>query len=439
MRSIVRGALALASLCCAAQEREAWREMNRPIEPFRIIGNVYYVGASDVTSFLITTPAGHILIDGGFDETVPLIRDSIDALGFELADVRILLNSHAHLDHAGGLAGLKELSGAKLYASAADAPLLERGGRGDPILGDSATYPAVSVDHRLKDGEIVELGGTRLTAHVTAGHTPGCTSWSFEVEEQGARHLAVSICSLSILDGMRFVERPTWPGAGADFESSLVRLRSLPAEVFLAAHGSFFRMRDKRAAQRGGAAPNPFIDPEGYRAYLDRAEASYRAALASELPEPVRVAPLGEPGQPLLLEGTVRDGQGRPVAGAKVTVFHTDARGYYTPEDERTGRMDEPNARLKATFTTGPNGRYAFATIRPGGYPVPRTDVSESDPMRLIPAHVHYEVTAAGFADRRFQLVFDDDPRMNAAWRRWAAEGGHSISSGSCDITLEPR
>src|SRR5262245_1875088 len=256
--------------------------MNQPFPPFRIIGNVYYVGASDVTSFLVATPAGHILIDGGFVETAPLIEKSLTELGFELRDVKILLNSHAHLDHAGGLARLKELTGARLMASEGDAPLLETGGRGDPILGDEGLFPAVTVDRRLKDGDTVELGGTTLTARVTAGHTPGCTSWVIEVAEGTERHLAVSICSLSILRGVRLTSEPTWPGIATNFEQSFATLRSLPCDVPLAAHGSFFDLAEKRKAQLSGVSPNPFIDPAGYRAYIDRAEARYHERIEEE-------------------------------------------------------------------------------------------------------------------------------------------------------------
>ncbi len=269
----MRDLLAVLALSAAAA-------MNQPVEPFSILGNLYYVGASDVTSFLVATPEGHILIDGGFTETVPLIRDSVAKLGFKLEDVKILLNSHAHFDHAGGLAQLKELTGARLLASEVEAPLLEAGGRGDPLLGDSAPFPAVKVDGRLEDGDVVALGGARLTARVTPGHTRGCTSWVIELAVGGEKHLAVSICSLSILDGVKLTAEPTWLGIAADFERSFALLRSIPADVFLAAHASFFDLAEKRRAQLLGATPNPFIDPAGYRRYIDRAEERYRARIS---------------------------------------------------------------------------------------------------------------------------------------------------------------
>lgn len=273
--------VALAPRPASAQLAERWQAMNRPVEPFRIAGSLYYVGANSVTSFLIATPEGHVLIDGGFEETVPLIRASVEALGFEWADVRLLLNSHAHFDHAGGLARIREETGARLAASARDAPLLERGGLGDDLLGDEAPFPPVTVDRWLEDGESVSLGGVTLTARVTAGHTRGCTTWDFEVEEAGRTLRAVSICSLSVLDGMRFGDAPTYPGIADDFRRSFEVLESLPAEIFLASHAGFFDLKGKRE-RLGGPGPNPFVDPEGYRAYVARARERFEAAVAAE-------------------------------------------------------------------------------------------------------------------------------------------------------------
>jgi metallo-beta-lactamase class B len=280
-RTLVALGLLLSS-CAAAQEREEWRAMNRPIEPFRIAGPLYYVGASDVTSFLITTPEGHILIDGGFVETAPLILESIASLGFTIGDVRILLNSHAHFDHAGGLAALKAVSGAKLWASEREAPLLERGGLGDDLLGDGAGYPPVAVDRRLADGDRVELGGIALTARLTPGHTRGCTSWEFEVRDGDVRYRVVSVCSLSILPDARLVDRPTYPGIADDYARALAVLEGLRAEIFLASHGSFFELEDKRARLGTAGATNPFVDPEGYRRYLARARSKLAERLAAE-------------------------------------------------------------------------------------------------------------------------------------------------------------
>src|SRR6266550_7424137 len=200
-------------------------------EPFRIAGNLYYVGANDVTSFLITGPEGHVLIDGGYPGTAPIIMESIAKLGFKITDVKVLLNSHAHFDHAGGLAELQKASGAELWISEGDADVVAAGGAGDPSLGPFSfvsyfpllRYPAPRVDHRFKDGAQIRVGPVELTAHVTAGHTPGCTSWSFPVRD-GKRELSVvHRCSLQPpLAASLFGPNPA---IQAEFERSFRTLR----------------------------------------------------------------------------------------------------------------------------------------------------------------------------------------------------------------------
>ncbi len=159
------------------------RAWNQPVPPFRIAGNLYYVGATEIASFLITTPHGHFLLDGGFVETAPQIEENIAQLGFKIGDVKILLNSHAHLDHAGGLAELKQKSGAKLIASAPDAELLRKGGHGDFRFGDTLTFPPVEVDQIIADGESIQLGDQKLTAWLTPGHTKGNTTWTTKISD----------------------------------------------------------------------------------------------------------------------------------------------------------------------------------------------------------------------------------------------------------------
>lgn len=279
-------AAALATLLApprlAGQADAASRSSNQPVEPFRILGNLYYVGANEVTAFLIATERGLILIDGGFVETAPQIRDNIARLGFALRDVKIILSSHAHLDHAGGLAQLKAWTGARLLASAGDAPLLEAGGRGDPFFGDRLPFPPVKVDHLLRDGEPVTLGGTTLVAHLTPGHTRGCTTWSMQAAEQGGRHDVVFVCSTSVLPGYRLIDRPTYPGIAEDYARTFATLAALPCDVFLGSHASFYGGADKARRLREGVTPNPFVDPQGYRSYLTAAAAAYRERLAAE-------------------------------------------------------------------------------------------------------------------------------------------------------------
>ena len=262
-----------------------------PVGPFRIADNLYYVGTTNVTSFLLTGPEGHVLIDGAYPETGPMIIESISKLGFEITDVKILLNSHGHADHAGGLALLQEVSGAELWISEGDAHLVERGGRGDRSFGPLrllqfigfGTFPEAHVDQRFKNGDTIRLGPIELTAHVTAGHTPGCTSWSFPVQDGERTLLAVSICSLTLSPFLSLVEPETYPGIKDDFERSFLTLRSLPADIFLASHTNWFDMQRKLSARDTAENPvEPFIDPEGYLTFIKRAEEQFLLELGKQ-------------------------------------------------------------------------------------------------------------------------------------------------------------
>jgi metallo-beta-lactamase class B len=257
-------------------------------EPFRIAGNLYYVGANDVTSFLLTGPEGHVVIDGGYPGTAPMIMASIAKLGFKITDVKVLLNSHAHFDHAGGLAALQEASGAELWVSEGDAGVVAAGGAGDPSLGPFRLltylwflrYPAPRVDHRFKDGATIRLGPLELTAHITAGHTPGCTSWSFPVRDGNRELLVVHICSLTLPPALSWGK---YPEIRADFERSFRVLRSLPADIWVTSHAREFGRWRKFSARAGAADPvAPFIDREGYLRYIDSAEVRFRKLVAEQ-------------------------------------------------------------------------------------------------------------------------------------------------------------
>jgi metallo-beta-lactamase class B len=289
-RLIVLGAVvALAAVLGTQWKAAIVRNRSIPDEPFQIAGNLYYVGATGVTSFLLTGPEGHVLIDGGYPETAPLIVASIAKLGFDIRDVRVLLNSHAHFDHAGGLRALQQASGAALWISEGDAATIAAGGAGDrasfgPLrfLG-MGRFPAPRVDHRFRDGDTIRVGPLALTAHVTAGHTPGCTSWSFPVRHGDRELLAVDVCSLSLLPFMKLVAPESYPGIRSDFERSFRTLRALPADLFLGSHGSFFDMARKRRARADAADPvAPFIDRDGYHGYIDHAEQRFRETLAEQ-------------------------------------------------------------------------------------------------------------------------------------------------------------
>jgi metallo-beta-lactamase class B len=250
-----------------------------PAEPFRIAGNLYYVGANDVSAFLITGPEGHIVLDGGYPSTAPMIMASIAKLGFDIRDVKVLLSSEPHPDHAGGLGVLQQASGAELWASDASAYTLASGGDDPDIVLPLRVlirigvvgYPPIRVDHRFKDGDTIRVGPLALTAHITGGHTRGCTSWSFPVRDGDRVLNVVSACDLVPLGGMRYPEQ------GADLERSFRVLRSLPADIWVTCHARWWGRYRKFVASATAKDPvAPFIDPEGYRAYIDSAEAKHR-------------------------------------------------------------------------------------------------------------------------------------------------------------------
>lgn len=254
-------------------------EWNKPLAPFAIAGNVYYVGTAGISAYLITSPQGHILIDGALPESVPEIAANIRALGFRLQDVRILLINHAHFDHAGGLAELKRLTGARLYASAADKPDLERGS-----TAGRSTLPGfdpVKVDRVIGEGSHVRLGTIDLTTHLTPGHTKGCTSWTMWAAVQGKPLTVLFACSLSVA-GQDLTGGAAYPNAAADFRRTFAALRRMHADVFLNFHPAAFDLEAKRAKQVAGD-PLAFVDPGELGRRVDAAEKGFEADLAQQL------------------------------------------------------------------------------------------------------------------------------------------------------------
>lgn len=262
-------------LGCYSQATEQERGWNKPVEPFRIAGNIYYVGAADITSYLITTPKGHILIDSGFIETVPQIKANVARLGFKLSDVKIILNSHAHYDHAGGIAELKRLTGAKLYASEPDSLLLANGGKGDPNFADRYPFEPASPDVVFKDGKQVRLGDVTMKALVTPGHTRGCTTWSTDATEKGKRLSVLFVCSTSV-PGYSLVNNEKHPTIVDDYRATFRRLGALKPDIFLGSHGSIFDLEGKIERLRAGGT-NPFIDPAGYVEYLGQSRSRFES------------------------------------------------------------------------------------------------------------------------------------------------------------------
>jgi metallo-beta-lactamase class B len=261
------------ALCAAVLTIAAVQPPPVAVKPFKIVANIYYVGTSDPTAFLIATPAGHILIDTTFADSAPLVLDSIRALGFRLEDVKIILSSHAHLDHVGGHAAIKRATGAQVIATAEDAINLESGGA--KAFHQTGTFEPVTVDRRLKDGDTVTLGGSTLTAHLTRGHTEGNTAWTMTVEDGGQKLAVVFAPSMSINPGVRMANYPPWPNIADAYAASFKFLRGLPCDIFLAPHAGFFHLAGKAARPSAAGRSNPFVDPDGYRAYLDDLERKF--------------------------------------------------------------------------------------------------------------------------------------------------------------------
>jgi len=264
--------------CCgvaSAQDTSKWTE---PFPPHRIAGNLYYVGSRDLASYLITTPEGHVLINSSLEESVPLIRASVEKLGFKFTDIRILLISHAHSDHCAGSAEILKLTGAKYLVMAQDADAVESGGAKKSRLGkgDYTQFPPAKVDRRLKDGEEVKLGDAVLVARLTPGHTPGCTTWTMQVRENGKALNAVIIGSPNVNPGYVLVGNKNYPGIATDYEKTFQVLKALPVDLFLGAHGGYYGMEAKYA-RIGKSAENPFVDPAGYLRYVTDREGAFRA------------------------------------------------------------------------------------------------------------------------------------------------------------------
>ena len=263
-----------------AKEAPDW---TTPFPPHKVIGNIYYVGSQALASYLIVTPQGNILINSSLEKSVPLIRDSIEKLGFKFSDTKILLISHAHWDHCAGSAAVKELTGAKYMVMDGDVPEIEAGGKGNFQYGDNPTsrYQPVKVDRVLHDGDEVRLGGTVLIARLTPGHTKGTTTWTTNVTDGGKSYNVVIVGSPNVNAGYKLVNNALYPQIASDYERMFRVLKSLPCDVFLGAHGNYYDMEAKYAKLKPGEA-NPFVDPEGYKSYIAEREQTFRAELAKQ-------------------------------------------------------------------------------------------------------------------------------------------------------------
>lgn len=251
--------------------------------PFRIAGNLYYVGTDDLASYLVVTSKGNILINSDLKSNVPMIKKSIEQLGFKFSDTKILLISHAHLDHAAGSQLIQQETKAKYLVMAEDVPEIESGGKSDfHYANDSSTYfPATKVDKVLHDGDKVKLGETVLTAHLTAGHTKGCTTWTMQVIEHGKPYEVVVVGSLNVNPGYKLVNNAAYPNIARDYEQAIKKLKSLRCDIFLGAHARYFDL-NKKYALLNHQSINPFIDPEGYKKHVAQKEREFYTELQKQ-------------------------------------------------------------------------------------------------------------------------------------------------------------
>ena len=252
------------------------------IKPFKVVGNIYSVGLSNNTSWLITTPQGHFLLDPTIAEGPPEIRKNIEQLGFKVTDIKIILQSHAHSDHVAGVPAMKQMTGAKVVAMAEDVRILEDGGKSDYRGDGRQTFTPIHPDQVIHDGEKVQLGGVTMVAHLTPGHTPGCTTWSTVAEENGKKYNVLFNCSVRMNPRQALIGNEKYPGLADDFARAFKTLKSLPCDMMLASHASMFDMAEK--IQRMGQNPgsNPFIDPAFCRSFIALYEKAYTDELAKE-------------------------------------------------------------------------------------------------------------------------------------------------------------
>jgi metallo-beta-lactamase class B len=280
MLVLALGATTLAQTQSAAPQNADW---TRPFPPFRIIGNIYWVGSYDLSTYLITTPQGNILINTGVGDTAKQIKASVEQLGFKITDTKILTATHGHFDHVAGMAELKRMTGARLIVSEPEKALLESGGKSDFRFGDTpgARFEPVTVDQTFSDGGKISLGGTELTAHLHPGHTKGATSFTLNVPENGKTYRVVIANMGSINPGVKVTGMPTYPRIGDDYARTFLAQKDMKIDVWLASHASQFRMHEK---YKPGDAYNPerFVDPAGFLSSVQRLEKAYLDQLAKE-------------------------------------------------------------------------------------------------------------------------------------------------------------
>lgn len=280
--SAARAAALLALSSCALSANPA--DFLKPFPAHHVVANIYFVGTEGQANYLITTPEGNILINSGTEKNPPMIRASIEKLGFKYSDTKILLISHAHSDHDAGSAEVIKETGAKYEVMDSDVPVVESGGKLDFEYDDEGgenLYPVTKVDRVLHDGDMVSLGGTVLTAHKTPGHTKGCTTWTMQVQDGGKTLNVTFVGSPMLHSGLSLIGNKKYPDIMQDYEKTFRVLEALPTDVFLGAHGDYYKLDTKYRKLKPGAS-NPFIDPAGYKAFVANREAAFDRELARQ-------------------------------------------------------------------------------------------------------------------------------------------------------------
>lgn len=269
---------ALAAVVLMAAPAAAQSNWNKAAEPFHVIDNIYWVGTEGLGAFLFTGPEGHVLLDGATPEGAAIIKANIEKLGFKLSDVKILLNSHAHFDHSGGLADLKAATGAKLHAMEGDVSALE----GGFYLGSedvkTMSAPPVKVDRILKDGDKVTLPGVDLTAHLTPGHSRGCTSWGTTASAGGGNYEVLVFCSATVAAN-RITPPLQYEGIVEDYRTTFAKTKTMRVDIPLAPHSEFFDQLGKAAKAKADKSQNHFIDPGAFRPFIERLETAFETTL----------------------------------------------------------------------------------------------------------------------------------------------------------------
>lgn len=252
-------------------------EWSKPAEPFHIAGPIYHVGTEGIAVYLIKTDQGLILLDGGLEESVPVIAGNIAKLGFQMRDVKLIVATHAHFDHAAGLAALKQSTGAEFASSAGDREAYETGTPPSEVNYGVVRFAPITVDQALVDGQAVQLGNVAMTPVITPGHTPGCTSWTMQVTDAGRPLDVVFPCSISVA-GNRLIGNTGYPGIVEDYRRSFARMRTLKADIVLPAHPELADLRG-RAERRAAGDEDAFLAPDLLHRMIDEAEAGFEKQL----------------------------------------------------------------------------------------------------------------------------------------------------------------